>query len=622
MAYKPRPYQLQAIESNELFLAKRGYTSIVDHMACGLGKTAVAVWTNEKQFDPIDHRTLFLVDQRQIVKQTIKAYQRFWPELVKNTWTRYGWQGLGMVMGEHNDCSARVAVATPQTLDEPGRLEEVLKFGDFSFVIYDEAHTAISRRTLELHEKLKSANPKLKALGLTATPMRHDGKALGLLFEHIAVKYDIRWGIKNGYLCNVLDPLEIQTNIEIPNPKPGATIEETAARALDVANWNQILHEGWYKHAQERQGVVWFMPSVQHSYEFCLFMQSHGVRIAHVESGRCIDFEGNEVPEKHRDRILSEYDEWGGQLTNYNVLSTGWDAPHTDCICVGRPTENTVLQTQWVGRGTRKSEGSRNLRPKQDLLILDFGLAGLSVIAVGTLLGSDLEAAKQPTEAEEETLSEGVSTLETDDGQDVTITGKGLIVKVGNLFKRRKEAWFEDIENNRSVQCSGTVMLFVHPPDYVKAGKLRPAMEALNDPAVITAYDFFSGYSLWRLDKMDNRWIIPMSWVYCDPNVEMLFDFIAPLQEELMDPGLAKKNTQWRKSSAPPSEDQMKFISNLGRDFERLKLDPVWERPATKGEAAQIITHMQCITKLHPVFKQILANANKAIRAAKASQSA
>ena len=50
-----------------------------------------------------------------------------------------------------------------------------------------------------------------------------------------------------------------------------------------------------------------------------------------------------------------------------NVLTTGFDAPHIDCVALVRPTMSPGLDYQMVGRGFR-------LHPsKENCLVLDFG---------------------------------------------------------------------------------------------------------------------------------------------------------------------------------------------------------------------------------------------------------
>jgi DNA repair protein RadD len=54
-------------------------------------------------------------------------------------------------------------------------------------------------------------------------------------------------------------------------------------------------------------------------------------------------------------------------LVNCDVLTTGFDAPNTDCIVLLRATKSPGLYVQIIGRGLRKADG------KEDCLLLDYG---------------------------------------------------------------------------------------------------------------------------------------------------------------------------------------------------------------------------------------------------------
>ena len=49
---------------------------------------------------------------------------------------------------------------------------------------------------------------------------------------------------------------------------------------------------------------------------------------------------------------------------NYAILATGFDAPKTSCVIIGRSIESLVLYNQIVGRALRgeKSGGTRNAK--------------------------------------------------------------------------------------------------------------------------------------------------------------------------------------------------------------------------------------------------------------------
>jgi superfamily II DNA or RNA helicase len=40
-------------------------------------------------------------------------------------------------------------------------------------------------------------------------------------------------------------------------------------------------------------------------------------------------------------------------LFNYGVLTHGFDAPNTDVVIIGRPTQSPILYSQMIGRGLR-----------------------------------------------------------------------------------------------------------------------------------------------------------------------------------------------------------------------------------------------------------------------------
>ena len=55
-----------------------------------------------------------------------------------------------------------------------------------------------------------------------------------------------------------------------------------------------------------------------------------------------------------RRQYLKDFKEGRIQIvSNYGVLSTGFDAPKTDVVFISRPTKSLVLYSQMIGRGLR-----------------------------------------------------------------------------------------------------------------------------------------------------------------------------------------------------------------------------------------------------------------------------
>ena len=61
-------------------------------------------------------------------------------------------------------------------------------------------------------------------------------------------------------------------------------------------------------------------------------------------------------------------------LANVNVLTTGFDAPHIDCVALVRPTMSPGLYYQMVGRGFRLHPGKQNCIAEGQRVLTDRGL--------------------------------------------------------------------------------------------------------------------------------------------------------------------------------------------------------------------------------------------------------
>ncbi len=98
-----------------------------------------------------------------------------------------------------------IVIATVQTLcSGMGGDGRMIAFQpeQFSLLIYDEAHHSTSSTWMKVHEYFKG-NPRLKMLGVTATPDRADEEALGKVFESVAFDYELPDAIHDGWLVPI-----------------------------------------------------------------------------------------------------------------------------------------------------------------------------------------------------------------------------------------------------------------------------------------------------------------------------------------------------------------------------------------------------------------------------------
>ncbi len=251
--------------------------------------------------------------------------------------------------------------------------------GAFTLLVIDECHRvspaedASYRRVIE---GLRRANPRLKVLGLTATPYRlgqgfiyhrhHHGMVRGddaCFFRDCVFEQPLRLMVKQGYLA---EPVRVDAAVERYDFSALFSTSGLGARGLfreeelnRVAAGNRatpgIIAEV-VERARERQGVMLFAASVAHAEEI----------LGYLPAGEAALVTG-ETPSAERERLIAAFKARSVKyLVNMAVLTTGFDAPHVDLIAILRPTESVSLYQQIVGRGLRLSPG------KRDCLILDY----------------------------------------------------------------------------------------------------------------------------------------------------------------------------------------------------------------------------------------------------------
>ena len=247
--------------------------------------------------------------------------------------------------------------------------------GPFTLLVIDECHRvspaedASYRRVIEA---LRAANPRLKVLGLTATPYRlgqgfiyhrhHHGMVRGdddCFFRDCVFEQPLRLMVKQGYLA---EPRRIDAAVErydfsVLSPSAsGLFREEELNRVVAGHRATPGIIAEVIERARDRQGVMLFAASVAHAEEILGYLPAAEAALV-----------TGETPLAERERLIAAFKARELKyLVNVAVLTTGFDAPHVDLIAILRPTESVSLYQQIVGRGLRLSPG------KRDCLILDY----------------------------------------------------------------------------------------------------------------------------------------------------------------------------------------------------------------------------------------------------------
>ena len=259
---------------------------------------------------------------------------------------------------------SKVVVASVQTLNakmKSGRRMERFSPDEFSLLIFDEAHHAVSasyRRVVEWFHKI---NPSCKIIGFTATPDRADKLALGSVFESVAFDYNIRQAIEDGWLVPIKNTVVNVDGLDFSNVRSTAgdlNKQDLAA----VMEFEKVLHGVAVPTLDligDKQTIV-FAASVKQAERLAEIFDRYRPNCAGFVSGKM-------EPDRRRD-VIARFKSGALQvLVNVGVATEGFDAPGVGCVVMARPTKSRSLYAQMVGRGTRPSPGVPDKHDQPDL---------------------------------------------------------------------------------------------------------------------------------------------------------------------------------------------------------------------------------------------------------------
>ncbi|MGR3870951.1 DEAD/DEAH box helicase [Streptomyces graminifolii] len=343
MSFTPRPYQLDAIEALRKGWAD-GQNRLAVVLPTGAGKTVVFSHLAHKMLDSLGgRRALVIAHREELIEQAASKLLAVDPML-----------RVGIVKAERDDHhDADVIVASVQTLAVPKRREAIR---DIGLIIVDECHHAAARTYMEVLRHF-GAYDGVPTAGFTATMTRTDG-GLAEVWQDVVFRLDILDMISDGYLCDVrgkaitVDTLDLNT----VKTRGGDLVEGQLGKALEDSGALDAIAKAYVDHAADRPGVV-FTPTVATAQGAAAALRAVGIKAAPV---------WGDMGRDERRATLAQYVAGDVQvLTNCMVLTEGFDAPHTSCIVVARPTKSPGLYVQMVGRGLRPAPG------KTDALLLD-----------------------------------------------------------------------------------------------------------------------------------------------------------------------------------------------------------------------------------------------------------
>lgn len=320
-----RDNQIQVV--NKLYAAyKGGAHAPLLCFPTGGGKTVVFSYMAER-FARHNRRVYTLVHRAELLRQSSEKLDMFG---VKH----------GCVAPNHTVTGDIVQVASVQTL-----VRRLDRFPAPDLIIIDEAHHAMAGTW----SKILNHWPNAHLLGVTATPIRMDGKGLGVsaggFFDVLVEGPNTAELIQQNYLaepCLYAPPTDIDmSGLQV---RAGDYQKEELAKRVDKPKITGCAIEHYSKICPGVPAIC-FCVSIGHAEHVATEFKAAGW-VAESIDGTMSDQE-----RKHKIKALGE-----GKihvLTSCDIISEGTDIPIVGAAILLRPTKSLGLYLQQVGRALR-----------------------------------------------------------------------------------------------------------------------------------------------------------------------------------------------------------------------------------------------------------------------------
>jgi superfamily II DNA or RNA helicase len=267
---------------------------------------------------------------------------------------------------EDSGPSIQVVVATIAKLDHLFEKDSYEWLSRATCVVIDEAHTSVTPQYTRLFnwQGMARGRDRVPVLGLTATPFRgtseEETERLVSRYKRNRLDHGVFDGEDpysflqdQGVLAKVdhelLEGSEIHlTDEELGSLKDTRLLPATVGQRVGAdAHRNRTLISS-IEGLPGDWPILVFAASVDHAHTLAALLTRKGVNARSISA---------ETERGARRYYVEAFRNGDIQvLTNFNVLSQGFDAPATRAVYIGRPTFSPNLYQQMIGRGLRGPE--------------------------------------------------------------------------------------------------------------------------------------------------------------------------------------------------------------------------------------------------------------------------
>ena len=323
-----RPYQQDAY-NKLLFEYKKGFKAPLLVMPTGAGKTFTFSYITKNALEK-GNSTLILVHRKELLYQASDSLHALGIE--------HGLIKSGISVSPRKN----VQVASKDTLVHRMHKYDWLKP---RLIIIDEAHHSCSKTWRDIISYYSNA----WLLGVTATPCRLDGRALGKdqggVFDSMVMGPSIRDLINKGHLAD----------FEIYGPSVGVDLSNVKSsggdynkKDLSIALNKSKIHGCVVQHYKDLalgKSAIAFCVSVAHAQEVAKEFLEAGIKAISID-GKTPDLVRKKAIDDLRTGKIDV-------LTSCDIISEGTDIPKAEVAILLRPTQSLSLFLQQVGRVLR-----------------------------------------------------------------------------------------------------------------------------------------------------------------------------------------------------------------------------------------------------------------------------
>ncbi len=359
---KLRPYQEKCI--NDLFgwLQRHPTGNPIVDASVGSGKSVIIAELCRRVISMQPNaRIVMCVASRELCQQNLEKLLLVWSDAPAGVCSA----SLGQ-----KDLESQIIFATIGSI-----ARHADKLGRVDILLIDECHNVNSKdtgmyRTL-INDIKHFGNPHLCVIGFTGTPFRGDGIWLWQgddpLFAGTACKISMDELLAQGYLAPLVVDTSSKPKIDVSDVKMAGgdfVVKDLSRVVMNDELIKAVMDDFFISAFGRRNKFLFYCTDKAHAYKVLDALSDFVGLNARIITA--------DTPKGERDDILQRYKLPKSDphaingLVSIGTLTTGFDAPATDCIVLLRPTRSPVLYVQIAGRGMRIAEG------KKDCLWLDY----------------------------------------------------------------------------------------------------------------------------------------------------------------------------------------------------------------------------------------------------------